>query len=91
MELADLDRWLKMARSGQHAGLLTASLATLLAGSIAVAQQALPSPVTPEREYSPNLALEYPDQVFFGDTHLHTSFSQDAGTIGNRLGPGCGL
>jgi hypothetical protein len=25
--------------------------------------------------------------VFFGDTHLHTSFSTDAGMVGNRLGP----
>lgn len=87
MELADLDWWLIMGRRVEHAGLLTAGLAIMLAGSIAVAQQALPSPVTPEREYSPNLSAEYPDRVLFGDTHLHTSFSQDAGTIGNRLGP----
>ena len=25
--------------------------------------------------------------MFFGDTHLHTSYSTDAGMIGNRLGP----
>jgi hypothetical protein len=25
--------------------------------------------------------------VFFGDTHLHTSYSTDAGMIGNFLGP----
>jgi hypothetical protein len=29
----------------------------------------------------------YPTRVFFGDTHLHTSFSFDAGTFGARLGP----
>lgn len=39
------------------------------------------------RDYSPNLAIDYPDQVYFGDTHLHTAFSYDAGMIGNRLGP----
>jgi hypothetical protein len=38
------------------------------------------------REYSPYLA-HYPDQVYFGDTHLHTSFSTDAGMVGNRLDP----
>jgi hypothetical protein len=29
----------------------------------------------------------YPTRVFFGDTHLHTIFSFDAGTFGVRLGP----
>jgi len=38
-------------------------------------------------EYSPYLNHAYPDQVFFGDTHLHTAYSTDAGMIGNRLGP----
>ena len=39
------------------------------------------------QNYSPYLHQAYPDQVFFGDTHLHTSYSTDAGMIGNRLGP----
>ncbi len=39
------------------------------------------------REYSPYLNRGYPQQVFWGDTHLHTSYSTDAGMIGNRLGP----
>jgi hypothetical protein len=38
-------------------------------------------------EYSPYLERGYPDRVYFGDTHLHTSYSTDAGMIGNRLGP----
>jgi hypothetical protein len=38
-------------------------------------------------EYSPYLDRGYPDRVYFGDTHLHTSYSTDAGMIGNRLGP----
>ncbi|MCA0998623.1 DUF3604 domain-containing protein [Alloyangia pacifica] len=38
-------------------------------------------------EYSPYLHQSYPDRVFFGDTHLHTSYSTDAGMIGNTLGP----
>ena len=29
---------------------------------------------------------KYPTQVYFGDTHLHTSLSMDAGAFGNRLG-----
>jgi hypothetical protein len=38
-------------------------------------------------EYSPYLERAYPDRVLFGDTHLHTAYSTDAGMIGNRLGP----
>jgi hypothetical protein len=39
------------------------------------------------QEYSPYLYQAHPNQVFWGDTHLHTSYSTDAGMIGNRLGP----
>jgi hypothetical protein len=39
------------------------------------------------QQYSPYLYQAYPNQVFWGDTHLHTSYSTDAGMIGNRLGP----
>ncbi|MEA1889923.1 MAG: DUF3604 domain-containing protein, partial [Pseudomonadota bacterium] len=47
-----------------------------------------PSAIKPaEKEYSPYLNYNYPDKVFFGDTHLHTSYSTDAGMFGNRLGP----
>jgi hypothetical protein len=40
-----------------------------------------------KKEYSPYLNIGYPQRVFWGDTHLHTSLSTDAGMIGNRLGP----
>ena len=40
-----------------------------------------------EKEYSPYLDIGYPQRPYFGDTHNHTSFSTDAGMIGNRLGP----
>ena len=39
------------------------------------------------QEYSPYLYQSHPNRVFWGDTHLHTSYSTDAGMIGNRLGP----
>ena len=39
------------------------------------------------KEYSPYLHQSYPNRVFWGDTHLHTSYSTDAGMVGNRLGP----
>ena len=38
-------------------------------------------------EYSPYLDDNFPNQVFFGDTHLHTSYSADAGFVGTTLGP----
>jgi hypothetical protein len=37
--------------------------------------------------YSPFLDQSYPNRVLWGDTHLHTSYSTDAGMIGNTLGP----
>ena len=38
-------------------------------------------------EYCPYLDHGYPDRVYFGDTHLHTAYSTDAGMMGCRLGP----
>lgn len=36
--------------------------------------------------YSPYAGRNFPSRVFWGDTHLHTSASMDAGAFGNRLG-----
>lgn len=49
---------------------------------------------TPEREqlveqpkpYSPYVDRHFPQRVFFGDTHFHSSLSVDSGMIGNTLG-----
>ncbi|BAQ16557.1 DUF3604 domain-containing protein [Methyloceanibacter caenitepidi] len=40
-----------------------------------------------KKQYSPYLHQSYPNRVFWGDTHLHTSYSTDAGMVGNTLGP----
>jgi hypothetical protein len=37
--------------------------------------------------YSPYVGRDFPDRVFWGDTHLHTSLSLDAAAYGSRLGP----
>ena len=40
-----------------------------------------------KRAYSPYAGRNFPTRPLFGDTHLHTSFSMDAGAFGARLGP----
>ncbi len=40
-----------------------------------------------KRPYSPYADRPFPTRVYWGDTHLHTSFSMDAGAYGARLGP----
>jgi hypothetical protein len=37
--------------------------------------------------YSPYAGRDFPTRPFFGDTHLHTGFSFDAGAFGARLTP----
>ncbi|GMG83613.1 DUF3604 domain-containing protein [Paralimibaculum aggregatum] len=37
--------------------------------------------------YSPYADRQFPTRPFFGDTHLHTAYSMDAGAAGARLSP----
>ena len=46
-----------------------------------------PSRSFPRPPYSPPAGRNFPTRPFFGDTHLHTSFSMDAGAFGARLTP----
>ncbi len=39
------------------------------------------------KAYSPYAERNYPERPLWGDTHLHTSLSMDAGLFGNRLPP----
>jgi hypothetical protein len=39
-----------------------------------------------KKEFSPYARRGYPTRVYWGDTHLHTALSTDAGAFGNRLG-----
>ena len=44
--------------------------------------------VHPDRtSYSPYADLHFPSRPFFGDTHLHTAYSLDAGALGLAIGP----
>ena len=40
-----------------------------------------------KKPYSPCAGRSYPTRPLFGDTHLHTEVSMDAGAFGCRLGP----
>jgi hypothetical protein len=58
----------------------------------AVTQEPAPSAqelekVFPKKPYSPYVDRNYPTRVYWGDTHLHTAISLDAGAAGCRLGP----
>ena len=70
--------------------LLLCALATVAS---VVAQ--VPPPKDPEavlsksytgKSYSPYAERGFPSRPFWGDTHLHTDISMDAGAFGNRLG-----
>jgi len=41
----------------------------------------------PGKAYSPYAKRSFPSRVFWGETHLHTGLSLDAGVFGNILGP----
>ncbi len=66
---------------------LTAFAALLVAVTAAPAQEDAPSTQPGARTYSRYPEQTFPNRVFFGDMHLHTSYSTDAGMIGNTLGP----
>ncbi len=40
-----------------------------------------------EQLYSPFVNQGFPQRIFWGDTHVHTSYSWDAGLVGNTLDP----
>jgi hypothetical protein len=70
-------------------------LSCLLFGSITVSSQAqVPPPPDGQilskaytgTAYSPYAGRDFPSNVYWGDTHLHTDISMDAGAFGNRLG-----
>jgi len=73
--------------------LFAAALLAFLLGAPLSAQDPPPPPETLERafkaqdHYSPYAGRNFPTQVYWGDTHLHTALSFDAGAFGARLLP----
>jgi hypothetical protein len=57
-----------------------------LAQYVPLGDQASLSEVYPGKVYSPYAQRSFPSRVFWGDTHLHTALSMDAGLFGARLG-----
>jgi len=73
--------------------LATISTLAVLVGPAAHAQDPIPSEealhdVYPKRDdYSPYANRNFPTNVYWGDTHVHTGMSMDAGAFGARLKP----
>ncbi|HEX5788878.1 MAG TPA: DUF3604 domain-containing protein [Woeseiaceae bacterium] len=74
------------------------ALSCVLGFTSLAAEPATPGLPAPERDsvrsafperapYSPYAGRAFPTRPYFGDTHLHTGFSMDAGAFGARLTP----
>ena len=69
--------------------LITWLFSVALSASV-YAQDIQPGPgefIDKGEDYSPYVDRNFAENVYWGDTHLHTSYSTDAGMIGNTLGP----
>lgn len=62
----------------------TKSLTLMLYLTLAVATPVF-AQETKKDSYSPYVDQHFPQRVFFGDTHFHSSLSVDSGLIGNKL------
>ncbi len=72
-------------------GTITVATLALAVGASGASAQFIPSEESlsgmyPGKAYSPYAERSFPDRVFWGDTHLHTGLSVDAGLFGARLG-----
>jgi len=75
-------------------GLFLFGVCLVLAFATPVAAQVPPPPdggqvlskAYPGKTYSPYAQRGFPSRPLWGDTHLHTAMSMDAGSFGNRLG-----
>ena len=61
-------------------------MAILLVGSPPAFAHDAPGPTNKKIIYSPYPAKTFPSRVYFGDTHLHTAYSADAGMAGAIVG-----
>src|SRR5689334_831642 len=80
---------MKNARLAASIVLLATAVATtpLAAQDIGSVDQGELNALVSKRPYSPYAGRTFATRVFWGDTHLHTGFSMDAGAFGARLVP----
>jgi hypothetical protein len=78
-----LNRTLKLT-SILFAGLLTTA-STVSAQEMQLNKQQL-TDAYPGKAYSPYAGRTFPERPLWGEHHLHTSLSMDAGGMGNRVG-----
>jgi hypothetical protein len=87
-----------MITSDIRSTLLTGLMAVAVALPVSAAEPSAPGLAAPDKAtaesvhsskptYSPYAGRNFPTRPLFGDTHLHTSYSMDAGAFGARLGP----
>jgi len=75
-------RWIRRV-----ATVVAVVVAPLHAQEAAPPAEALKGAFPAQKSYSPYAGRSYPTRVLWGDTHLHTGYSMDAGAFGARLGP----
>ena len=68
--------------------MFSAVLLVLFVMPATASEFALEKPDEEHIEYSPFINKAFPQNIYWGDTHLHTTYSPDAGMVGNfNLGP----
>ncbi len=82
---------MNIRKSSYHVPIVLASLMASFVAAVPASAQFNPtkeslSNLYPGKAYSPYAERTFPSQVYWGDTHLHTGLSVDAGLFGARLG-----
>jgi len=80
-----LSRYLSLLIFNLLSVVLVLGFTTTVFAQITPTKESL-SGLYPGKAYSPYAQRNFPDRVFWGDTHLHTGLSMDAGLFGARLG-----
>ena len=76
---------IKASRTGMFCAIATLFISASAGAQITPSKESL-SNLYPGKAYSPYAQRDFPSQVYWGDTHLHTGLSMDAGLFGARLG-----
>ena len=68
--------------AARHSSASLVAVVALMLAAPSSSQELVNMAPDPDAEYSPYIQDDYPNQVLFGDTHLHTAYSADAGLVG---------